>query len=86
MVINDLVSDRHPQIKAYTKKERGNINHWHMAQYKLDKDKKYCTPYLRNIVFMEEMDLYMSFYRFNLCFVVVFKKLKAIGKKKNCKQ
>lgn len=83
MVINDLDSDRHPQIKAYTNRERGKINHGHMAQYKLDKDKKYCTPYLRNIVFMEVIHLngfvYKSFYRFNSCFVVVFKRKRIVS-------
>lgn len=28
VVISDLVTDRHPQIKAYKKKERTDINHW----------------------------------------------------------
>nr|XP_034319417.1 uncharacterized protein LOC105325318 [Crassostrea gigas]XP_034319418.1 uncharacterized protein LOC105325318 [Crassostrea gigas] len=28
VVISDLVTDRHPQIKAYMKKERTDINHW----------------------------------------------------------
>ncbi|XP_061183986.1 uncharacterized protein LOC133192121 isoform X2 [Saccostrea echinata] len=36
VVISDLVTDRHPQIKAYMKKERSDINHWfdvwHMAK------------------------------------------------------
>lgn len=28
VVISDLVTDRHPQIKAYIRKERNDINHW----------------------------------------------------------
>lgn len=28
VVLSDLVTDRHPQIKAYMKKERTDINYW----------------------------------------------------------
>lgn len=41
VVLSDFVTDRHPQIKAYMKKERTDINHWfdvwhvHVARYNL---------------------------------------------------
>lgn len=33
VVISDLVTDNHPQIKAYMKKERTDINHWFDVWY-----------------------------------------------------
>ena len=28
VVLSDFVTDKHPRIKAYMKKERTDINHW----------------------------------------------------------